>query len=485
MKTLHSVSLAFSLHNRRVRGILCSVLTTVVLTGAYAQVGDRTKVRAVGMARTVNANTLGVDAFGVNPANLGLPSNRTIDIGIANVGFHVKSELINYEIYQKYFTGVPGANGERVAMELTDQDKEDLMAMMADDGETRFDGELNLFSLALCHPVVGGLGVSINEHVGVRNFLTKNYFRMALFLLPQEGALYDLSGTSFEGWWWRDYNFSYGRKLPFTIPFFKETYFGFSVKFIRGYGYFGTDYYRSKFGTELGPNGLPTIKGSSEFLVRRTGADFLPDLADGEFSNPFPDPAGKGRGLDFGLAAELNNGIHLSAGVVNIGSITWEENVRETEGAGEISISNPLDMAGRDSLEQAFSGIDRVGAPFTTNLPTQLRFGASMWSDEVAFLQWLPGRMMLAFDYTQGLNSSLGNSTTPRLSVGTEYRLIPLLPLRTGIAVGGGDKFRWAAGLGLDLYVLTLDFGTENIGVLFSPDSFSMFEFSFAMRIKV
>jgi hypothetical protein len=100
-------------------------------------------------------------------------------------------------------------------------------------------------------------------------------------------------------------------------------------------------------------------------------------------------------------------------------------------------------------------------------------------------LHYLPGNMLMEIDYNQGLNNSLGNSTIPRFSLGTEWRLIPILPLRTGITVGGGDQFRWAFGFGLDVWVMSLDVGTENFGMLFSPKSFSMFSLAAGLKIRV
>jgi hypothetical protein len=93
--------------------------------------------------------------------------------------------------------------------------------------------------------------------------------------------------------------------------------------------------------------------------------------------------------------------------------------------------------------------------------------------------------MLLAIDYNQGLNESMGNSTKPRISAGMEYRIIPLIPLRTGISVGGNDRLRWAFGFGLDFLVVSWDLSTENFGMLFSPKSFNMFSVSTGLRVRL
>ena len=113
-------------------------------------------------------------------------------------------------------------------------------------------------------------------------------------------------------------------------------------------------------------------------------------------------------------------------------------------------------------------GYNQTGEPFSSSLPTTLRIGATLQTDESQLFPFLPGKMLLAFDYTQGLNSSMGNITQPRFSLGLEYRVIPFLPLRTGISMGGGEGVHWAAGFGLDFHYVCLDVATENFGMLFS-----------------
>jgi hypothetical protein len=398
------------------------------------------------------------------------------------VGFHVLSQFISYDVYNKYFTGVD-VNGERVAKVLTNQDKTDLLNLLPDEGETRGNFEVRSLAISFHHHVIGGLGFSITDHVGMKNNIDKDFFRLPFEGMPT-GSRYDLSDTRQEGWWWREYAFSYGREVPAFIPLTKRVFVGAGFKLVRGYGVFETVNYRGIVTNPLVDQNQTNFEALSEFLIRRSGIqEFASDSA--EFEGPFPDPAGKGTGFDIGLTAELNHGIRVSAAVVNIGSIAWDKNLVETVGAGSIEISNPLTAAGNDSLLIALRGRNRPGSAFSTPLPTQLRVGATMRSDEVPFLKWLPGRLALAIDYTQGFNESLGNSTQPRFSLGTEYRLIPLIPLRTGIAWGGGDSFRWAAGFGLDLYFLSLDLATENIGVLTSLDNFSMLQFSAGLKIKI
>lgn len=72
--------------------------------------GDRTNLQGVGMARTFTAVARGIDAVGVNPANLGYLDRGTVTFNILNFGIHGGSDFWNQEIYTKYFTGDENGN---------------------------------------------------------------------------------------------------------------------------------------------------------------------------------------------------------------------------------------------------------------------------------------------------------------------------------------------------------------------------------------
>jgi hypothetical protein len=340
---------------------------------------------------------------------------------------------------------------------------------------------------------LGGLGFAAIEHVGATFTLSKDYFRMVAFGFDSLGSSYNFQGTSAQAWWYREYNFSYGRKLPITLPFLKDIYAGVGIKLIRGYGIFETERYNTSFSTVVDPS-KPyqyTAKGNFDFLVRRSGVQFLngdsgsfgPKFKDYQL---FSDPVGKGTGVDVGFSGQLLNGIRLAVSVTDIGKITWDKDIIETVGGDSVTITNPFtDLNNNDSIKTNIRGKNRPGETFTTPLPTALHVGMMVEASQVPFLKFLPGNLLLAADYLQGFNESLGNTTKPRLSVGMEYRIIPLIPLRTGLSLGGGDTPRWAFGFGLDMYVVSLDFATDNFGVLFSPKNFQMFSASFGMKIRI
>lgn len=462
--------------------VICLTLLTVYFT---TTAGDRSNIRGMGMARTINAASRATDAIGINPANIAIPDVGMFTLSLAPAGVMARTELFSLDVYKEYFTGVPGPNGDRVAKFLSEEDKNTILSQMPDLPRTKAGLELMWFGLTFQHPVVGGIGFAIIERLGTMNIISKDFFRFAAFGLDSLGSDYKLDGTGFSSWWFREYNLSYGRKLPFKPNFVKDLYAGISFKILRGYGVFTTDRQNSSFGNY--PIGADQygLRGNFDFLTRRAGVDFLNgDDSSNQSFTLFPDPAGKGFGVDFGFSSEVIAGLRVALSVTDLGSIKWDRNVFESAGGRSVNVTGILDDM-EDTLKNAVKGTTNPGAPFKTSLPATLRLGATMDTKEFPFFKFIPGRMLLAFDYTQGLNKSLGNTTIPRFSLGIEYRVIRFIPIRTGLAVGGGDKVRWALGTGFNSHYFSLDLATEHFGMIFMPRSFQMASISLGMKVRV
>jgi hypothetical protein len=462
--------------------IFAIVLFSAVLQTAFA--GDLSNIRGVGMGRTINAVSRGIDALGINPANLAIPDQGNFNLNLAPTGIRVSTELLTYGLYKEYFTGVDSV-GKRWAKRLEPVDIDNILSQMPELSKTRVEAEMMLGGASFQHPLVGGIGFAIIEHAGVVTTLSKDFFRMAAFGLEPAGSVYAFDGTDATAWWYCEYNLSYGRKLPVDIKFLKDLYAGMGIKFIRGYGISQTIKQKSSFGNYPDPANSTqyTLRGNIDFLTTHAGVDFMNENSHAS-ATPFPDPIGKGTGFDVGLSGELINGVRVAVSVTDIGKITWDKNIIESYGGGSINITGDFNNL-KDTMKSIVKGKTRPGNAFDTHLPTKLRLGFVTEASEIPGLKFLPGKFILAFDYLQGFNESLGNTTKPRFSLGTEYRVFHVLPLRTGLAFGGGDKVRWAFGFGLDLHYFSLDFATDNLGMFFIPNSFQTVSFSMGMKIRV
>jgi hypothetical protein len=193
-------------------------------------------------------------------------------------------------------------------------------------------------------------------------------------------------------------------------------------------------------------------------------------------------PVGSGLGFDIGVSAFLLNSVRVGASVTDIGSMTWDKYTKSISGKANINVV--LNQAGQDSLTNAFKGETKDTTSFSYSLPTALHIGGEIRVDEV--LTAFPFRWTVAVDMHLGFNNVAGNTTTPQFAIGTE--LDPLagwLPLRTGIFLGGRERFAWSAGFGIHLAnTLDLDFATQSIALLTNPESFRIGSFVMGMRMR-
>jgi len=459
------------------------ILATVIIFHFNLFAGDRSNIRGMGMARTINAVSQGTDAIAVNPSNLGIYDGSAVTISLMPIGVMARTELFSLDVYKRYFTGVPGPDGNRVAKTLTEEDKNAILSEMPENPRTRAGVEIMLFGITFRHPVVGGIGFAVIERAGTFITMSKNFFECAFYGLDSLGSEYKFDGTDFSAFWYREYNLSYGRKLPLRIGSVKDVYAGLGLKLIHGFGVFKTDRQNSYFGNyPVGVNQY-ILKGNSDFITKRAGIDLLSQDSSESFTL-FPKPAGTGFGIDLGVSSQVINGLRVALSFTDIGSITWKNNLYENVGGGYIEVTGVMDEM-KDTLETVLKGKKHKIGSFKTSLPTVLRLGMAMDAKQFAFFKTIPGKLLIAFDYIQGLNKSLGNSTIPRFSLGVEYRVIRFVPIRTGLAIGGADMVRWAFGTGFNTPYFCLDIATEHFGMIFMPRSFQMVSFAIGMKVRI
>ena len=77
--------------------------------------------------------------------------------------------------------------------------------------------------------------------------------------------------------------------------------------------------------------------------------------------------------------------------------------------SGQLEVTDPLDEAQRDSIENAVRGEIMPGEAFTTTLPTTFRVGAAVELHKVPFFKRvLWGEWTFACDYNHGLVEGAG-----------------------------------------------------------------------------
>jgi hypothetical protein len=198
----------------------------------------------------------------------------------------------------------------------------------------------------------------------------------------------------------------------------------------------------------------------------------------------FPRPLGLGLGTDLGFAGELNDMLSFGISVTDIGRVHWKEGITESYADTVLVIDDPLREDQRTAIESVLKGRKREGEDFSSSLPTTLRLGIALAAHEISFLRGMPGELLLAVDYNQGLVVTARSTTRPRGSFGVEYKPVPWLPLRTGVSIGGTDNANVAMGFGVMLGFFELEAATENVSWLFEPQSFSYGSAAIGARVR-
>ncbi len=457
------------------RRTLSAVIAAVVLVsaaGPASRAGDRTNIRGLGMAGTSVASSRGLDAVGVNPANLALPDDATVEFSLVPVGIGVGSDFMTYGLYNKFFTGVESPAG-RIASNLSEGDKQELIdAFPGGIGRIGAAAEVRPIGLAIRFGSFATFAVTATERVAATAAIPASY---AKFLLDgvTPGSSYDFSGATGSAAWTREYALSAGFALP-SVPWFMSWSGGVSVKLVHGFAYGSVT--RDNTWLAAGTDGV--LDGNIDVA----GVTSHSNLA----GSPFPAPAGSGIGVDIGFSAELNDFAVAGLSVTDIGSLRWDGDVREMFGQGGMHLDDPTSSAQRDSLEHAVTGTTRPGTAFTVGLPTTLRMGVQFELENIHMLKkFLYGEMTAACEYRQGFSDFPGSSRIGMLSAGLEYRPWQFLPIRTGVGFGGEDHFNFALGFGLRLWALQIDVASDNIGWLFSHDSFSRGSLGVGLTLKM
>lgn len=447
-------------------------------TAAFAG-GERTNIQGMGMARTFVAHSRGLDAVGINPANLAAQDDGTVTLSLMPVGVHLGTDFLSYGLYTKYFTGVETSEG-RVGRHLTDADKQDILASFPDGvGRASAHIESRPIGLSVRLSENSRVALTMTEYVMVNAMVPHDYAEFILYG-NTPGSAYDFAETGAYASWMREYAVSYGTHVP-APGFLKTLSAGVAFKVVHGYGHYEID----RFNTVLRTGTDGVLNGTIDVHGRVSGIDPIRGVEDAMYQ-PFPAPAGTGFGFDLGLAGEVNDYLRVGLSVTDIGSVRWTRHVEELRSAAEITMDDPLNEDQRDAIQDAIHGDAYPGDAFTTELPTMVRAGASVELHKVPFFKRLLwGEWTFACDYNHGLVDGAGISAAGRFSMGLEFRPWGFLPLRTGASFGGVDHFNFALGFGFHLGVFDLDFASEHLNFLLSEESLSHGSVAMGMRIRI
>ena len=127
------------------------------------------------MARTSVAASRGLDAIGINPANLAYEDDATVTLSLFPVGVGVGSNFLTYGMYNKFFTGVDSPTG-RVAKNLSEGDKQELLnAFPGGIGTLGADAEIRPIGLAIRFGKFATFALTTTERVAATGAIPSSY----------------------------------------------------------------------------------------------------------------------------------------------------------------------------------------------------------------------------------------------------------------------------------------------------------------------
>ena len=411
-------------------------ISTIILTSII--IGQESS-REIGLGGVMVTLSRGVEAVGVNPANLGF-SNPSISL--LNFNTSIYNNLLSLEVYNN----INGADLENPNSPLT---KTELFDILNGNSFDLFN-QLNLN--------IPGINYSNNKYA------LSTRLRQITELKTGNGLFKTLL---FGNEWETEIPIEFEANLQTVIEYAISSWFkldgfsiGYTLKYLQGVNLFK----------------LYSLPDNKPLYTDSTGIDMSFYLGRELY------PGGSGLGIDVGIATEeSNSGFSIGLSIVNIfGYINWDKHnlnyslfgkqliensdlsAFKTEVVGlEINNLNASDlMSGTielaDSVFSDSTFTQNLETPILkTDYPSILRFGLSKKFDDNYYL---------AYESRTGFQDNSVKPVDWVHSIGVEIIRWKIIPLRFGLS--SGDKFnhKFSFGSGIHINPIKFDFGIAWIG---------------------
>jgi hypothetical protein len=487
---------------RRTALLMCAAL----LVGSVAR-ADEFAARLVGMGRTGAGVVTGVDAIGLNPANLHRGGITAMEVALPGFGIYsaVGTRTFSLNDYQFYFGGVGAAdsNGKKQGRRLTEADLTDLQSRMADLRGT-VAATVRLFAASYATPDLGALGFSVTRHLNAVSGVPSEVIDLLLHGNPI-GTTYPIGVTNFEMSAYTKYGVTVSRDLTRSKAFREamptwvhHLNVGATLNYVQGHAFSGLDRSESHgtFQTLVDGSLVSTLNYKMHYSYA-SGLFRSPFSVDpSQLAMPIPGTAGSGFGADIGALFEITVFSPLNApslplivslSVTDLGWVHWTENVgaREVDNWSD-TIRSVSDSSKINAIKNGVAGKLVSYNAFNAMLPTTLHTGVS--SHVESWWHKIPGVLIMSLDWRQGLVNSAGTSVEPRLGLGFEWTpptkwFCPII--RTAFSSGGYEGAGWALGLGFTAFhSLSIDIATTRAQFIFWPNTVTYVDFGADAKLR-
>lgn len=405
------------------RVALVAVLLSSTGGAAAAQIPNASAA-AFGMGGNFTAVARGYEAIAWNAANLAMPGRPMLSLGIGIIGGSVGLDPIDFRTMHEY-------SGEIVPVEV----KQDWLDQVRAAGgeQLRLDGGVTPFAMS-----IGPIGIQAGASAYTNMKLSPDAYE-AMVLFGNEGNNsgltrdFDFAGTSVRAGAMSTVAGSFALPIPinFTMGVLsnERAAVGLTAKYVMGNALLIAE-----------DNG--SVLGADEMTIQ------LPMIVpDSSYSGTL----GNGMGLD--LSAAWSGGPWrigvLAENVFN--SFKWDTTrLAAISGVGSFNI----DSSATDFEQVAYASAPQFLRDIVANQKYAPAFTVGAAFNVTSSLT-LTGDMKVS----TGGDEAIVVGPKSRLGVGAEWRVLPFLPLRAGVAsVTDG----WQAGAGLGLRLLGYEFGVSS-----------------------
>lgn len=396
-------------------------------------------IKANKLFRIIMAIAIWISISSISSAQVGSMGNSMPNFGLNARNLNAVNPALLFYDSVGVFVSLPtfaaaGANnnmsiddinyyfGNKESKYLTKSDKQKILSTFDNDGRYYTKINASVAKLFLSFGKIGTFGFEMNDYFSGNLILPKQFVELALNG-NELNRKYTFDDLNVKSWWVRNYAINYANQVykrsSESSSSIEALNVGAKFKYIQGFAYAGTESIKSSFYTNQNDNSL---KGAYKVIARTAFSndlgvdyDFDSTYVPIENYNPFPESVGSGFGIDLGFNMIFRNGINFSLALNDLGSITWDKHAVEHTMTGEFFVNDIFNQDQLDSLIDMNQDDSKYISEFSISLPANLQAGLSL--DIAKHIKPFDKWIWFA-NYSQGLNSTPGNSVKPIIEVG-------------------------------------------------------------------
>jgi hypothetical protein len=401
-------------------------LLLLCATTAHAQLATP-EARSFAMGGAYGSRALGYEASFWNPANLGLSNNPSWSAG-ANASAYFSNNALEYgDVTALYGEYLDDATKSRLLADVRQNTNGELATLNFNVGAQGLGASFGRLAAGF-----GGIGAGNAE-------ITPDALELVLFGNVGEdgsGRDFDFAGTAVDLWTF------YGAYASYAQPFQFAALPGanFSAGATLRYG--------------VARDLARVTESSSQLIYEPLALDVEMQKLQSADGN-----AGSAFATDLGLAMEWQGRFVVGASLTNaIQVIDWDASSFEVTNYdvsadySDIAVATTtlayeeLDPAGQEAIDRVLDD---------TKLPRRLRLSSLMRVNP---------QLDVSADYMEMIGGTLRSQWNRSLAAGAELRVLPMLPLRAGMATSF-DHFAITGGIGLHAGFVHVDFAAGRWGL--------------------